>query len=91
MRETLTSGSRCQGINQDKAKALRQSQMKWRATDLHHLSPKRHSLTLPADLAIKNSFEIIFAFSAFRPSLIILRGPQPKNQGILADIVIVAG
>jgi hypothetical protein len=37
--------------NQDKVKALRHSQRKRRATGLHHLSPRRHSLTLPADPA----------------------------------------
>ena len=35
--------------NQDKVKALRHSQRKRRATGLHHLSPRRHSLTLPSD------------------------------------------
>ena len=30
-------------------KVLRHSQKKWRATGLPYLSPRRHSLTLPAD------------------------------------------
>ena len=35
--------------NQDMVKVLRHSQKKWRATGLPHLSPRRHSLTLPPD------------------------------------------
>ena len=38
--------------NQDMVKALRHSQRKQRATCLHHLSPRRHSLTLRADPGI---------------------------------------
>jgi hypothetical protein len=33
--------------NQDMVKVLRHSQKKWRETGLPHLSPRRHSLTLP--------------------------------------------
>jgi hypothetical protein len=35
--------------NQDMVKVPRHSQKKWRETGLPHLSPRRHSLTLPAD------------------------------------------
>ena len=35
--------------NQDMVKVLRHSQKKWRETGLPHLSPRRHSLTLPVD------------------------------------------
>jgi hypothetical protein len=33
--------------NHDMVKVLRHSQKKWRETGLPHLSPRRHSLTLP--------------------------------------------
>lgn len=35
--------------NQDMVKVMRHSQKKWRETGLPHLSPRRHSLTLPGD------------------------------------------
>ncbi len=44
---------------------LRHSQRKRRATDRPHLNPRRHSLTLQADLLIEFRIEVVFAFEAF--------------------------
>ena len=46
--------------NQDMVKVLRHSQKKWRETGLPHLSPRRHSLTLPVDDSYASSAQVRF-------------------------------
>src|SRR3990170_1435795 len=51
--------------NQDMVIALRHSRKKWRETSCHHLNPRRHPLTLPADVWESARFRSIFLASGF--------------------------
>ena len=72
--------------NQDKAKALRHSQRKRRATGLHHLSPRRHSLTLPTDPA-SALFQVDNCFTGPLSSTISLLEEEECLSNDLSDCV----